>query len=570
MDTQIQYNDGGAFGGDAGLTYDEATDQLTIAGDFFPQQDTYVGNDLYVVNDADIGDQLDVGGNIVVVGTVDGVDVSDHDARHAVGGLDTLFPADPGADKYLKWDDAGSVLTWADAGGGGASPMGFNDDVALSFGTGNTSSFLWETADANANALLLALPVSNGTDIPALVIGDTNLVNVDLTLLNTFTFPSFSIIDTDRDSYLTFTYSADDVPMLTSNRSIVFRPSGNTVILDVHSNDAIGAIYQSQKSRGTATVPVIVTTGDILREDRAYGYDGANYLFMGASYFKSIGTIAATRVPTQYEVWIATDTAPSVLAKSLMLSNAVTAFGISALTVNTGASNSAFGSQALYANSTGANNSAFGYNALRTNSTGSKGSAFGSGALYTNLGGLNNSAFGYQALYANANANYNSAFGYMALSGSTGNNNSAFGMEALKFNATGGQNSAFGYQALYANTDRNYNSGFGYMALYNNSTGDSNVALGYKAGYYETGGNKLFIDNAQRTNEADGRIKALIYGVFGAATINQVLTVNAKRVNLPFLPTYANNAAAIAGGLLVGDLYRVNAAIDPEPVYIVH
>jgi len=31
-DTQVQFNDGGAFGGDAGLTYDKATDALTVAG----------------------------------------------------------------------------------------------------------------------------------------------------------------------------------------------------------------------------------------------------------------------------------------------------------------------------------------------------------------------------------------------------------------------------------------------------------------------------------------------------------------------------------------------------------
>jgi hypothetical protein len=32
-DTQIQFNDGGAFGGDAGLTYNKTTDELTVAGD---------------------------------------------------------------------------------------------------------------------------------------------------------------------------------------------------------------------------------------------------------------------------------------------------------------------------------------------------------------------------------------------------------------------------------------------------------------------------------------------------------------------------------------------------------
>lgn len=36
------------------------------------------------------------------------------------------------------------------------------------------------------------------------------------------------------------------------------------------------------------------------------------------------------------------------------------------------------------------------------------------------------------------------------------------------------------------------------------------------------------------------------------------------------IPTYANNAAAIAGGLLPGQLYHVNTGVDPEPLYIVH
>ena len=34
------------------------------------------------------------------------------------------------------------------------------------------------------------------------------------------------------------------------------------------------------------------------------------------------------------------------------------------------------------------------------------------------------------------------------------------------------------------------------------------------------------------------------------------------------LPIYANNAAAITGGLAAGDLYRTGA--DPDPVMIVH
>lgn len=44
-------------------------------------------------------------------------------------------------------------------------------------------------------------------------------------------------------------------------------------------------------------------------------------------------------------------------------------------------------------------------------------------------------------------------------------------------------------------------------------------------------------------------------------TINMLIT----RTDIP---VYANNAAAIAGGLAVGDYYRTGA--DPDPVCIVH
>ena len=34
------------------------------------------------------------------------------------------------------------------------------------------------------------------------------------------------------------------------------------------------------------------------------------------------------------------------------------------------------------------------------------------------------------------------------------------------------------------------------------------------------------------------------------------------------LPVYANNAAAVAGGLIAGEFYRTGA--DPDPVVVVH
>jgi hypothetical protein len=48
--------------------------------------------------------------------------------------------------------------------------------------------------------------------------------------------------------------------------------------------------------------------------------------------------------------------------------------------------------------------------------------------------------------------------------------------------------------------------------------------------------------------------------------INCQGTVHVKGINLP--PVYANNAAAAAGGLTVGQLYRTGA--DPDFLAVVH
>lgn len=60
-----------------------------------------------------------------------------HTARHAVGGADSVFPADPDADKFLKWDDTAGALAWDDAGGGDVATDAIWDAKGdLAVGTG--------------------------------------------------------------------------------------------------------------------------------------------------------------------------------------------------------------------------------------------------------------------------------------------------------------------------------------------------------------------------------------------------------------------------------------------------
>lgn len=126
------------------------------------------------------------------------------------------------------------------------------------------------------------------------------------------------------------------------------------------------------------------------------------------------------------------------------------------------------------------------------------------------------------------NTKSNAFFGYLAGNAiSTGTGNAAFGDKALGLNATTNNNTAIGVQALY-NTVAASNTALGQNALFTNTSGTQSVGLGFEAGYYETGSSKLFIDNARRASEADGRIKALVYGLFDAAVANQTLRLNAS------------------------------------------
>ncbi len=123
----------------------------------------------------------------------------------------------------------------------------FPDDVALKFGTGGTASMLYETKDANANKLTLALPDGGATDVPVLAIGDQSIVDKDLTLFNGVTVPSLAIFDASEAHYL----AIDGSGTIASDTTITFSPSGQAATLTMTAD-------------GTVT-SLIPATGDYLR-----------------------------------------------------------------------------------------------------------------------------------------------------------------------------------------------------------------------------------------------------------------------------------------------------------------
>lgn len=124
----------------------------------------------------------------------------------------------------------------------------------------------------------------------------------------------------------------------------------------------------------------------------------------------------------------------------------------------------------------------------------------------------------------------------------SGTNNTGIGEIALASLTSGVNNFGSGYGALYSNSTGSNNYALGVMAMayatnpscvvavgnYSGqyATGGNSVFIGYMAGYYETGRQRLYIDSFYRTDEATGRISSLLYGEFDSAVASQLLRVN--------------------------------------------
>ena len=164
-----------------------------------------------------------------------------------------------------------------------------------------------------------------------------------------------------------------------------------------------------------------------------------------------------------------------------------------------GSSNTAFGVNALNANTTGIYNTAVGSNTLPVNTEGDANTAVGQGSLISNTTGSDNTALGRQALNSNT----------------TGTENTAVGGIALNSNTTGVNNTAVGRQALRNNTEGNSNTALGQASLSNNITGTNNTAIGRTAGFYIEGSNNTILGAYQGTS-ADATLNSTVIISAGA------------------------------------------------------
>jgi hypothetical protein len=218
---------------------------------------------------------------------------------------------------------------------------------------------------------------------------------------------------------------------------------------------------------------------------------------------------------------------------------------------------------------TGTNNIAIGVNTLKNITNSYWNIAIGESALENQTGGAMNIAIGYNTLKAGGFGGNNHAVGEVALEmNAWGADNNAFGEAALENNIDGNNNNAFGNYTAAMNLHGSHNTFIGAGSFFTGTTVSGSVGLGNNAGYWETGDNKLYIDNQGRGSEANGRSRALIYGEFNFNAANQILKTNSA-----FTATYSTTTPNIYGvgnsltisstaGLSKGKIYFGNSAFN--------
>jgi hypothetical protein len=175
-------------------------------------------------------------------------------------------------------------------------------------------------------------------------------------------------------------------------------------------------------------------------------------------------------------------------------------------------------------------NTGIGFSALSINTGGNYNTAVGYLALYESNNCDLNTAIGFNTLYQNGKniteygqGFFNTAIGGNVLSSNTtGTSNTGVGSSALQFNISGNYNTAIGSSSSFKNTLGSRNTTIGYQAGFDisSSSPSGNVFIGYKAGFYETNDNKLYIENSNSSNPliwgdfTDGSEKIKINGSF--------------------------------------------------------
>lgn len=315
------------------------------------------------------------------------------------------------------------------------------------------------------------------------------------------------------------------VKVTTGSHNVLIGSSSGPLLTTGERNTFIGS-YSGAQTTGSRNIAVGneafygITAGT---DNIAVGYRSMGQT-TGGNHNIAIATDSLYTHSGSYTIAIGNE----ALKSSLTTSDCI-AIGYKAGYSNTGShSNIAIGTEALYSSNVFLN-IGIGVRCLRT-ATGAANVGVGYEAGRYVTSGEENVCMGYYALRSvsagTSTGSFNVAFGSKAMQQA---NSASFcvaiGRESLQ-KVTGSSNVAIGERTGYNNTSGASNTLLGYYAGYTQVAVSNNVFLGYMAGRYETVGSKLIIDALDRTNEANQRVQALIYGEFNSTLTSQFARVN--------------------------------------------
>ncbi|NOR13622.1 MAG: hypothetical protein GQ545_10255 [Candidatus Aminicenantes bacterium] len=178
--------------------------------------------------------------------------------------------------------------------------------------------------------------------------------------------------------------------------------------------------------------------------------------------------------------------------------------------------NTFIGAFAGYQN-TATGNTFVGHGAGKSNTDADENTCIGTFAGHNNTSGNGNTFMGYRAGYYSSTGFYNTFIGRRAGYNNKDSGNTFIGWSSGHENTDGYANVFLGYNAGFNNTSGHNNTLIGNNTGFSNETGNYNVFLGHKAGNFELGSNKLYIENSDTSSP-------LIYGEFN----NDIVAINGK------------------------------------------